>query len=57
MPHTNTEKQAAYPPVRVYVATRDLLRQLAERRGESMMATVAAAVEALLKVEARRGKP
>lgn len=56
MPHSNAEKQAAYPPVRVYAATRDLLRQLAVRRGESMMQTIAAAVEALIKAEARRAR-
>ncbi len=56
MPHSNAEKQAAYPKVRVYAATRELLRQLAQARGESMMQTIAAAVEALIRDEARRAR-
>lgn len=56
MPHTSAQKEAAYPKVRVYAATRDLIRQLAKEHGGSTLDIVRDAVEALLKEESRTGK-
>jgi len=56
MPHTSAEKEAAYPLVRVYAATKEQAKALAERRGQSVMALLADAVEALMRAEARRAQ-
>lgn len=57
MPFSRSKIEAAYPKVRVYAATRDLIRQLCEERGDSVMAVMRDAVEALLKASGQPGTP
>ena len=57
MPHNSEQKEAAYPLVRVYAATKERAKQLAKARSTSVMAVMAEAVEALLKAEERRARP
>ncbi len=56
MPHTHAQKEAAYPLVRVYAATKEHAKQLAKARRTSVMAVMAEAVETLLKAEERRAR-
>ncbi len=63
MPHTNEQKEAAYPRIRVYAATKATAERLSRERGESVMIVMARAVAALacdpdppIKASARRAR-